>query len=131
MKQFAEKVMGMEFELNEKDEMKQNVRNAFKADVMKAMFEMFQEVGMEVYEVAGGVAVNFQNENVGNVAVVFNGVVKSQDLDCEFEAEMYAKEVAEKEAKALAKEKAKAEKMAMQKAEKEAKANARKDKAKA
>lgn len=131
MKQFAEKVVGMEFEVNEKGEMKQNVRNAFKAEAMAALLEMFQEAGLEVGVVAGGVAINFANSDLGSVSMVFNGVVKGNDFDFDFEVEDYENVVAEKQAKAEAKEKAKAERMAMQKAEREAKAEARKNKAKA
>jgi hypothetical protein len=129
MKEFANVVNGMGFELNEKGEMKQNVRNAFKADVMGALFEMFQEAGLEVAEVEGGVAVNFQNAEVGSVAVVFNGVVKGFDFDFEYEAQALADAKAAKVVKAEAAAKAKAEKIAMQKAEKEMKANAKAKKA--
>lgn len=130
MEKFAEKVNGMAFELNEKGEMKQNVRNAFKHEVMAEVFAMFQEAGLDVGMVADGVAVNFQNAGLGNVAVVFNGVVKGNDFDFDYEVEAFEKAVAEKAEKAEAQAKAKAEKIAMQKAEKEAKANA-KNKAKA
>ena len=120
----------VKFELNEKGEMKQNVRNAFKADVMADMFQMFQDAGLEVYKVDGGVAVNFANDELGAVAVVFDGVVKGQAYDAEYEAEEYEKAVKEKAEKALKAEEAKANKIAMQKAEKELKAKAKEKKAK-
>jgi hypothetical protein len=120
----------VKFELNEKGEMKQNVRNAFKADVMAELFEMFQNAGLEVFKVSEGVAVNFANADLGAIAVVFNGVVKSTEFDAEFEAEMFAKELSEKAEKVANAEKAKAEKIALQNAEKEAKAKLKEKKAK-
>lgn len=107
MKQFAEKVLNANYELNEKGQMKQNVRNGLKADVLQAMFEMFQEAGLDAYRVNDGVAVNFENAELGSVAVVFDGVVKGLEYDAMDEAEFYENALKEKVEKALKAEQAK------------------------
>lgn len=107
MKNFAEKTMKTVFETNEKGEMKQNVRNAFKADVMKAFAEFMAENGMDVLQVDGGVAVKFQNETEGCVTVVFDGTVKGFTFDADFENAEFVAKQAEKAEKAM---KAQAEK---------------------
>lgn len=107
MKQFAEKVLNANYELNEKGQMKQNVRNGLKADVLQAMFEMFQEAGLDAYRVNDGVAVNFENAELGSVAIVFDGVVKGLEYDAMDEAELYENALKEKAEKALKAEQAK------------------------
>jgi len=125
MKQFAEKTLKTVFETNDKGEMKQNVRNAFKADLMKAFAEFMAETGVRTLQVDGGVALVFENETEGAVTVVFDGTVKGFTFDAEFENEEFMKAKAEKAEKA---EKAKAEKekkMADAKALKEKKEKAK------
>lgn len=118
----------VKFELNEKGQMKQNVRNGFKAEVMADLLKMFQDAGLEVFQVADGIAVNFANDELGAVAVVFDGVVKGLEYDAETEAEDYENVLKEKAEKALKAEQAKqariAEKEALKAkmAEKKAKA---------
>ena len=107
MKQFAEKVLNANYELNEKGQMKQNVRNGLKADVLQAMFEMFQEAGLDAYRVNDGVAINFENVELGSVAVVFDGVVKGLEYDAMDEAEFYENALKEKAEKVLKAEQAK------------------------
>lgn len=97
----------VKFELNEKGQMKQNVRNGFKAEVMADLLKMFQDAGLEVFQVADGIAVNFANDELGAVAVVFDGVVKGLEYDAETEAEDYENVLKEKAEKALKAEQAK------------------------
>lgn len=126
MKNFAEKTKVAVFEKNEKGEMKQNVRNAFKADVMKAFTEFMVANGFDAMQTADGTAVRFENDEDGAVAVVFNGTVKGFGFDVDFENAEFVKDKAEKAEKA---EKAKAEK---EKKIAETKANAvKKEKVKA
>lgn len=106
----------VKFALNEKGQMKQNVRNAFKADVMNELFAMFQNAGVEVYKVADGVVVNFANDELGAIAVVFNGVVKGLEYDAQDEAEIYENVLKEKAEKALKAEQLKKAKIAEQEA---------------
>ena len=108
MKDFAK----VKFELNEKGQLKQNVRNGFKAEVMAEVMKMFQDAGMEVYAVADGMAVNFANDELGALAVVFDGVVKGLEYDAEYEAEAYNAVLAEKAEKAVKAEAEKARKIA-------------------
>lgn len=106
MKNFAEKVYTAVYETNEKGEMKQNVRNAFKSEMMKAFKEFLTENGFSVENVNDGVAVSFANEIEGSVVVIFDGTVKSLSYDLVSEVDAYNEKVSEKERK----EKEKAEK---------------------
>lgn len=122
MKQFAENAKVAVLELNEKGQLKQNVRNAFKANLMKAFTDFMVENGFDAMAVAGGVAVRFANDEDGNVTVVFDGTVKGFEYDVDFENAEYLKEVSEKVAKAEKANADKAKKIAEQNALKEAKA---------
>lgn len=127
MKQFAEKVRNTDFELNEKKELKQNVRNEFKADVMQALKETLENAGVNVVETKDGLAVEFENVEIGSVTVVFDGTVKGQDFDILTAEKEFKAKQAEKIEKALEKERLKAQKIAekelaqKQKAEKKTK----------
>lgn len=127
MKQFAEKVRNTDFELNEKKELKQNVRNEFKADVMQALKETLENAGVNVVETKDGLAVEFENVEIGSVTVVFDGTVKGQDFDILTAEKEFKAKQAEKVEKALEKERLKAQKIAekelaqKQKAEKKTK----------
>ena len=89
---------------------KQNERNEVKNTIIKALCAHFEELFnesdvLEVGTTTDGIAVNIQNESVGNLVVVFNATIKSLDYDYDFEVEEYDKECAqkaEKKAKALA-----------------------------
>lgn len=127
MKQFAEKVRNTDFELNEKKELKQNVRNEFKTDVMQALKETLENAGVNVVETKDGLAVEFENVEIGSVTVVFDGTVKGQDFDILTAEKEFRAKQAEKVEKALEKERLKAQKIAekelaaKQKAEKKTK----------
>jgi hypothetical protein len=122
MKNFAEIVKTANLELNEKRELKQNVRNEFKANTMKALKETLENVGLVVTETLEGLAVEFENEEIGSVVVIFDGTVKALDFDIlTAEREFNAKQL-EKVAKAEAKAKAKADKIAEKEALEKAKA---------
>lgn len=126
MKQFAENVKTANLELNEKNELKQNVRNEFKVNVMQALKETLENAGVSVTETKEGLAVEFANDEIGSVTVIFDGTVKSQDFDILTAEREFKEKQIEKAEKALAKEKLKAEKIA----EKEAMAKAKAEKAK-
>ncbi len=127
MKQFAENVKNANLELNEKNELKQNVRNEFKADVMQALKETLENAGVNVVETKDGLAVEFENVEIGSVTVVFDGTVKGQDFDILTAEKEFKAKQAEQVEKALEKEKLKAQKIAekelaaKQKAEKKTK----------
>lgn len=113
MKNFAEKVYNTVYDTNEKGELKQNVRNAFKADLMSAFKDFLKANGLDAETVSDGVAVSFANENEGAICVVFDGTVKSLSYDLDSEMKAFAEKQAEKAEKALKAEKAKAEKIAL------------------
>ena len=127
MKQFAENLKNANLELNEKNELKQNVRNEFKADVMQALKETLENAGVSVVETKEGLAVEFENVEIGSVVVVFDGTVKSRDFDILTAEKEFRAKQAEKVEKALEKERLKAQKIAekelaaKQKAEKKTK----------
>lgn len=110
---------------------KQNERNALKAELMSAFAAHLNELfdGSDVVEcgaVADGIAVNIQNESIGSLVVVFNATIKNLDYDFDFEKEEYEKECEEKREKA---EKSKLEKA--EKARKTAETKAKKEQEKA
>lgn len=118
MKQFAEQVKTMVFELNEHNEMKQNVRNGFKALVLKAFADMTVENAedtVEVLMVDGGFAVKFQNGEEGAVTVVVDVTVKPFTFDADFENAEFVNKQAEKAEKALKAQAEKEKKMAEKK----------------
>lgn len=113
MKNFAETVYTTVYETNEKGELKQNVRNQFKADLMSAFKDFLKEQGFDAETVSDGVAVSFANETEGSICVVFDGTVKSLSYDLDSEMKAHAEKVAEKAEKAEKAAKAKAEKIAL------------------
>lgn len=123
MEKFMTEVFAKSFELNANKELKQNDRNAFRASVMSDMAENFKVLGLEAVEVAEGIAVEYPNEDLGSLVVIWTPTVKPRDYDLETSVQDFENEKLAKIEKA---EKAKAEKeakMAKQKAEKEFKAN--------
>lgn len=112
MKQFTEKVKNSVYELNEKGELKQNVRNAFKAEVMKEVSELFENAGLQVFQTLKGVAVEFSNDELGSLVVVFDGVVKSRDFDALDAQNEFVEKQNEKAEKEAQKARLKAERMA-------------------
>ena len=101
MKTFAENVKTTVYETNEKGELKQNVRNKFKADLMDAFKDFLKVNGFDAETVSDGVAVSFANETEGAICVVFDGTVKSLSYDLDTEIEAHAQKVSEKIAKEI------------------------------
>lgn len=112
MKQFMENVKVADFGVNENGDLKQNVRNAFKADVMQALKDLLAEAGVQVSQVKEGLAVEFENDELGSVVVVFDGVVKGKDFDVLDAVEDFENHLKEKAEKALKAEALKAQKLA-------------------
>lgn len=128
MKNFENKMKTAVLELNEKKELKQNVRNAFKSELMTAFNDFLKANGFDTEMVIGGVAVQFQNDEIGSVCVVFDGTIKSKDYDIVSENESYVQKVSEKIAKEQKAYDEKQLKIAQQLAEKELKAKAKETK---
>lgn len=81
-------------------------RNAFKADFVNALAQDLESAGLVVGSVDKGFAVLVENDDLGSISIVLDGVVKGLDYD--FDAEINAEairqaEKAEKAAKAKAK----------------------------
>lgn len=112
MKNFAEKVYNSEFETSANGELKQNVRNEFKRELMKNFAEFMKANGMDVETVSSGVAVQFANKELGSICVVFDGTVKDREFDIVSEAEAHAEKVIEKAKKEAEKAEIKAKKIA-------------------
>lgn len=103
MKNFAEKIFAAKFETNEKGQLKQNVRNQLKADIMEELAKTLENAGVSVFRTIDGIAVELPHDELGSIAVVFDGTVKGLEYDViEAENELKAKiaEKAEKEKKA-------------------------------
>jgi hypothetical protein len=125
MKTFAEQVKVKVFETNEKGEMKQNVRNAFKADVMNALKNALVAMDLDVLQTADGLAVKFENDVEGAVTVIFDGTVKSFQFDAETANAEFLQNVADKAEKAEKALVEKEKKIALQNALKEKKEKAK------
>lgn len=121
MEKFLEKVYTATYETNEKGELKQNVRNEFKREVLEAVQELFVNAGLKVSVTKEGLAVEFANEVEGAMTVVFDGTVKSFTYDVEQEAVAYTEAQAQKAINAAKKEAEKAEKLAQKEAVESAK----------
>lgn len=112
MKNFLQTANTTVFATNEKGELKQNVRNAFKADFMVALRSALTEMGLETELVSDGIAVVIPNETEGNLTVVVDGAVKSLGFDLATEAEAFAQKQIDKAKAEEAKAEAKAKKIA-------------------
>lgn len=101
---------------NEKGQLKQNVRNELRTDLVDALTEALVELGLEAVRTEDGVAIAIPNEDLGSIPVVIGATIKDLAYDIyEAEADYKAKLVAKVEA-----DKAKAEAKAKALAEKEA-----------
>lgn len=86
-------------------------RNAFKADFVNALALDLADAGLVVGNVDKGFAVLVENDALGSLSIVIDGVVKGLDFDFDGEVNAEAVRVAEKADKA-AKAKAKKEAVA-------------------
>lgn len=109
MKNFELEIKNKVLATNEKGELKQNVRNEFKHDLTFAFKDFLKQNGFDVRMVSDGVAIQFENDELGSVCVVFDGTVKPRQYDIETEHQVWLDACAEKVIKA---EKLKAEKEA-------------------
>lgn len=86
-------------------------RNAFKSDFVNALAKDLEIAGLTVGSVDKGFAVLVDNDQVGSLSVVIDGVVKGLDYDFDFEVNEQAiklQDKAEKQAKAKARKEARA-----------------------
>lgn len=124
MKQFVEKINGMEFSENGKGQMKQNERNDLRNATIDALVDGLTEMlGFEVYRTVDGVGIELPNENFGSIPIIVGVTIKDLSYDImEANAEYLDKEI-DKVAKAKEKEAEKARKIAEQEVNKLARAN--------
>jgi hypothetical protein len=116
MKNYLETIKNSVLPLNEKGELKQNVRNAFRSDFIEALFNALTELGLEAKITEDGIGIEIPNTELGSVAVVVSATVKDLSYSVDTENEAYLEKL---EAKAEA-ERVKAELKARNLAEKEA-----------
>lgn len=86
-------------------------RNAFKSAFVNALAKDLEIAGLTVGSVDKGFAVLVDNDQVGSLSVVLDGVVKGLDYDFDFEVNEQAiklQDKAEKKAKAKARKEARA-----------------------
>lgn len=107
MKKFYETTYTKEFALNEKNELKQNVRNEFRSDYANALVNLMTENGFPITQIKEGLAVEIPNEIEGSITIIIGLTVKPLSFDLTVAKEEFDTEVAEKILKA---EKVKAEK---------------------
>ena len=114
MENFLNLFNDRKLEVNEKGKLKQNVRNAMKAELMVKFGEFLEANGVENLQVRDGLVLEFANEELGAVAVMLNLVMKDLDFDVLGARDEFLVYRANQEAKA----KAKAEKSAQLQKEK-------------
>lgn len=117
MKNYLEVVKVAELAENDKGQLKQNVRNEFRADFMEALAEALNGLGLDAKLTVDGIGLEIPNENLGAIPVVISATVKDlaysvDDANAEYLEKVQAKAEALK-AKAEAKAKALAEKEAL------------------
>lgn len=100
MEKFNKEVYNAKFETNEKGELKQNVRNTLKADLMKAFSEFLIENGVENLQTKEGLVIELANEILGAIPAVLNFTMKSLDYDVSGAHDEFVQYQAEKLAKA-------------------------------
>lgn len=116
MKTFIEKVSTAKLPENDKGQLKQNVRNELRAELIDTLVGVFSAYGITALRVDDGVGIELPNTELGYIPIVIGATIKDLAFDVQDESEHYANKLAEK---ALA-EKAKAEAKAKAIAEKEA-----------
>lgn len=116
MKTFIEKVSTAKLPENDKGQLKQNVRNELRAELIDTLVSVFSAYGITALRVDDGVGIELPNTELGYIPIVIGATIKDLAFDVQDESEHYANKLAEK---ALA-EKAKAEAKAKAIAEKEA-----------
>ena len=130
MKNYLETVKTTVYALNEKGELKQNVRNQFRTDFMETLAEALVSLGLEAKVNESGIGIALPNDELGNLSVVVSATVKDLDYSVEDEYEAYLEKVEAKAEAERQKAEAKAKAIALKEAEKEAKAKAKKSNAK-
>lgn len=117
MKNYLEVVRIAKLEENDKGQLKQNVRNQFRTDLVDALCEALVGLGLEAKLTEDGIGVEIPNEDLGAIPVVISATVKDlaysvDEANADYVAKLQAKAEAEK-AKAEAKAKAIADKEAL------------------
>ena len=89
----------------EGDEMKlnQTQRNAIRSFIIDAIYEDLKEMGFDVYRVDKGIALQYDNEELGGLGFILTPTMCGLDYDFEFEAEEYQNKLKAKAEKVLAK----------------------------
>jgi hypothetical protein len=114
MKNLFAQVYSTKISLNEKDEMKQNERNALKNEIVSALSEFLSENDFQVSLVNEGIACEISHEVLGSIPFVIGITMKPLSYDVVAENDAYL----EKQVERIAKEKEKAEKAKKAKATK-------------
>ena len=114
IKNFVESVNTQKITISGKG-IKQNERNQLKGSFMESLLTDLQQHQNDLFEVgmvADGIALNIQNEEIGNFVIVLNATFKNLEFDFDAEKQIFEEEQAEKIEKAKAREEEKARKKA-------------------
>ena len=130
MENYLEKVKNTDFALNEKKELKQNVRNAFRSDFMEALHQGLLELGLDAKMTEDGIGITIPNDEIGYIPVVVTATVKDLAYSVDDEHDAYLDKLEAKAEAEKAKAEAKAKAIAQKEAEKLAKESAKKSNAK-
>ncbi len=118
MKNLFAQVFTSKFTVTEKNELKQNERNALKSEIVSALQEFLSENDFQVSLVDDGIACEIANDELGSIPFVIGVTMKNLSFDVVSENEAFLMKQVEKIEKAKAKEKEKTEKVAKAKAAK-------------
>lgn len=122
MKNFLETVKVAVLPENEKGQLKQNVRNDFRSDLLDALQNTLSDLGVDVVRSEEGIGMNLPNETLGSIPVVIGVTIKDIGFDIFESGEAYELKLAEKVEKAKVAEALKQQKIAEKEALKVAKA---------
>lgn len=89
MQNFITQIKETQFPLNEKGELKQNSRNAFRADVITQIAQLLQESGLSIGITKDGVGIEFENTELGSLVAMVGITIKPIEYDLTSEVEEY------------------------------------------
>lgn len=99
MKNLFAKVFAQKFTITEKNELKQNERNALKNEIVSAMFQFLSENEFDVTITNEGIACEIPHEVLGSIPFVIGITMKNLSYDVVHEHNLFTEKVAERIAK--------------------------------
>ena len=99
MKNLFAQVFAQKFTITEKNELKQNERNALKNEIVSAMFQFLSENEFDVTITNEGIACEIPHDELGSIPFVIGITMKNLSYDVVHEHNLFTEKVAERIAK--------------------------------